>query len=395
MRRRVWLVWGVAALLWLALGRWQPPAPAARFLFPAWGKLRFESLYISESGKVVEIPGLESTSAPDTVIEPTANGCLYPAQKDGLWGYVSADGRWKIAPQYRYAGPFREDRAQVLLADLRNACIDPWGDVRFQWSGGEIVGQFGDGVAVRYRATEEDTVALDLLDAQGRLLASGIRVDKSCLDPVWSEIDGRTVYRETRHFSEGLLAASLEGRYGYLDPRGGWAIEPQYEDAQPFSGGLAAVCRDGKYGYIDRGGREVIPCVYERAQPFSEGLGAVKVMGGGEWDWQFLDPAGKVVFSLEHRCFPAEIGPDTLVFHEGLCCAAQADHWAYYDRTGAPVIRIEALRAGPFHNGLAFVTEYPGADGYINASGEWVYRCDSNFLWEINAYQNDTARLYS
>lgn len=73
-------------------------------------------------------------------------------------------------------------------------------------------------------------------------------------------------------FSEGLAAVgvdlpkeegmqSAETRYGYIDKKGGWVIEPKYRDAFAFRDGLAKVeDTDRNIGYIDKTGKEVIPC---------------------------------------------------------------------------------------------------------------------------------------
>ena len=400
MDRRVFRLWGAAALLYVLLAWWNARPIQARFLFPAADTLSLDPLYISESGQVVRIPGLDGTGFSEEM-EPTENGYLYPAGKDGLWGYVSADGRWQIEPRYQKAGPFCENRAQVALSENRMACIDPQGQVLYSWSnalsflsGDKRVGRYGDGIALRYQATGQPTVYLDFLDLQGQVIAAGIPVDAACLEPelFFGDGDG-AFYRETLCFSERLLPASLNGKYGYLNSAGQWVIEPVYEAARPFSEGLAAVCREGKYGYIDQSGNEVIPCRYERAQPFREGLAAVKPAGGAEYAWQLVHPDGSAAFALEHRCFPAEIGPDTLVFHEGLCCARQADGWIYYDRAGTPVLTVDTWIAGPFRNGLACVQDNQYACAYIDARGNRVYQWDGSFVWELNALMNQNARL--
>lgn len=400
MTRKVLRLWGAAALVYLVLVWWVSRPPDAQLLFPAADTLSLDSLYISESGQAVPISGLDGIGFFEGM-EPTENGYLYPARKNGLWGYVSADGRWQIEPHYRKVGPFRENRAPVVLSKGRLACIDPWGKVLFSWGdtlflrGNEKrVGRYGDGIALRYQATGQTTVYLDFLDPQGQVVAAGIPVDAGCLDPepFFGEGDA-AFYLENRCFSQGLLAASLHGKYGYLNAAGQWVIEPVYEDVQTFSEGLAAVCRDGKYGYIDQNGNEVIPCIYERAQPFREGLAAVKPANGGEYAWQFVYPDGSPAFSLEHRCFPAEIGPDTLVFHEGLCCARQEDCWVYYDRAGTPVLSVDAWIAKPFWNGLAYVQDNQYARAYIDTQGNRVYQWDSSFVWELNALMNQNARL--
>lgn len=59
-----------------------------------------------------------------------------------------------------------------------------------------------------------------------------------------------------------------EHKYGYLDGKFKWAIEPVYEDAQGFSLGVAAVKINGKWGYINKKEKMVIPAKYDVAGAF-------------------------------------------------------------------------------------------------------------------------------
>ena len=54
-------------------------------------------------------------------------------------------------------------------------------------------------------------------------------------------------------FSQGLLAASTDGKWGYIDKSGSYVINPQFNVAGSFSkNGLAYVNSNGRYGYIDK-----------------------------------------------------------------------------------------------------------------------------------------------
>src|SRR5208283_4601113 len=93
--------------------------------------------------------------------------------------------------------------------------------------------------------------------------------------------------QEAKSFSEGLAAASLNGRWGYIDQSGRWVIQPQFgeagafEAAGEFSEGLAPVMngkhfsKTAKFGFIDRTGRYVIAPKFDWAGSFSEGAAAV------------------------------------------------------------------------------------------------------------------------
>lgn len=53
-----------------------------------------------------------------------------------------------------------------------------------------------------------------------------------------------------------MLGEPLTGKWGFIDQKGRYAVNPQYLEAQPISEGVAAVLVDdgkiGKWGYIAR-----------------------------------------------------------------------------------------------------------------------------------------------
>lgn len=71
-------------------------------------------------------------------------------------------------------------------------------------------------------------------------------------------------------FSEGLAVQGIsEGtlwanRFGYIDKKGEWVVEPIYNDAEPFENGLGKVKKDEKVGCVNSQGELVIPCLYDK-----------------------------------------------------------------------------------------------------------------------------------
>lgn len=62
-------------------------------------------------------------------------------------------------------------------------------------------------------------------------------------------------YRNVRSFSEGLAPVqTTNGRWGFINERQQWIIEPRFEDAREFQSGKAAVRQNGKWGFINRKG---------------------------------------------------------------------------------------------------------------------------------------------
>ena len=151
---------------------------------------------------------------------------LVPRLEGSSKGWVDAGGRWVVrGERFAHLGLFTEGRAPVLL---QAAAGDPgvWGFV----------------------------------DPRGSLV-----------------VEPR--YAHVQPFSEGLaLVRDSAGRTAYITPAGTSAISPLWlEEAHPFSNGLALVKLNGRWGYLDRTGRFAIPPRYVRAERFSDGLAVTAV----------------------------------------------------------------------------------------------------------------------
>ena len=103
-----------------------------------------------------------------------------------------------------------------------------------------------------------------------------------------------------------LTAASMDGKWGFVNPEGLWDVTPIYEDVKPFDKTrLAAVKKSGFWGFVDENGTEIIPPVYEEVQNFSNGLAAV--CENGRWV--------QAKISVSYQSIPAPIhAPDMPCF---------------------------------------------------------------------------------
>ena len=62
-------------------------------------------------------------------------------------------------------------------------------------------------------------------------------------------------YKNVRSFSEGLAPVQAQtGRWGFINERQEWVIQPRFEDAREFQGGKAAVRQGSKWGFINKQG---------------------------------------------------------------------------------------------------------------------------------------------
>ncbi|EPA00549.1 hypothetical protein A33Q_0022 [Indibacter alkaliphilus LW1] len=78
---------------------------------------------------------------------------------------------------------------------------------------------------------------------------------------------------------EGLFPAFKDGKLGYIDVLGKWAIPAQYEDGKKFNEGFAAVKSGNLWGYIDRSGNWIAEPQFAFASEFRRGLAVVKKSG--------------------------------------------------------------------------------------------------------------------
>lgn len=66
------------------------------------------------------------------------------------------------------------------------------------------------------------------------------------------------------NLSEGLCSAIGEnGLYGFLNPKGRWAIKPKYDYVQNFTGGYAIVRENNRTGVIDKAGKWRVKPTYD------------------------------------------------------------------------------------------------------------------------------------
>ena len=76
-------------------------------------------------------------------------------------------------------------------------------------------------------------------------------------------------YDETRGiYSEGRLAARKNGKWGFVDRDGNWAVNPKYDAVEDFKDGFAMVSKGHrKWGMIDKQGELLVPTNFDIVMP--------------------------------------------------------------------------------------------------------------------------------
>ncbi len=173
---------------------------------------------------------------------------LSPFEKDGRWGYKTAQGEVAIEPRFVVAKAFSSEGIAAVVDDSGWAYIDRSGKI--------IIRPF---------------------------------VFDNGPDP----------------FVEGLARFVAGSKLGFSDRRGHVVIPPGFTFAEPFSEGRAVVCdgcrevaegehklfQGGRWGYINRAGKLVIALQFEAAESFKNGRARVKI--GGQW--KYIDLKGAVM----------------------------------------------------------------------------------------------------
>ena len=152
---------------------------------------------------------------------------------------------------------------------------------------------------------------------------------------------------------------SADGRYGAIDGRGAWAIDPVWLSIGPFANGVAKAADEDGLGLIDANGASVIPPIYDWLER-------------GERCVVAKDSTGVDVYDADGRQLRFSVeGEDPEVALIDRCVAVCRDgHTRLYDLNGSVIYEDERP--------VAFA---PGEDGQLIASdGNWGEAC----VWLMN-----------
>jgi WG repeat protein len=284
-------------------------------------------------------------------------------ERDGRWGYLDESGTVAIAPQFPWAQKFSEGLARVQATGTVLGYDSRWG----------FIDKTGNLVIAPDYEHEYDDEGYDTAFHDG-LAKVQVAGKTGYLDKTGKfAIPLRFTYAYP--FAEGLAAATEsptgDRGWGYIDTSGKWIIPPQFEWGSSFQEQLAPVNRKRNCSYIDRTGSYVL------RPPVSPGENNCSSVWGDFSDgfarWKFgnkfgfIDRAGKIVIKPQFDL--------TFHFSEGLAAVEIAGQWGYIDKTGKMIIEpMPLLAAKDFHNGLAYVVTKDDHLGYIDKSGNYIWK---------------------
>nr|WP_314383821.1 WG repeat-containing protein [uncultured Cardiobacterium sp.] len=216
--------------------------------------------------------------------------------------------------------------------------------------------------------------------------------------------DGKLAFIENDSFDAGekfdridlskgnalIPAQNDRKRYGYINTKGQWVIQPQFNWAANFANGLAAVETErsitgDSYAYINTQGQIVIPTgPYYNIHDFADnGLATAQINKGS--DVVFIDKQGNIMTTVRDSRGAKVFGNNGLVPLEAEDKNCQKKLWGYADTSGNFVIPPQFEDAEAFaSNGLAvaqpfdtkncgkYIYATSSIKGYIDSRGQWV-----------------------
>ncbi len=242
----------------------------------------------TELEELAVVENVESKSITGGMVSD--NGYIVMQEKAGLYGYVDKNGKWIIEPQFSFANTFKNGFA-LVEQNGKYGIIDEVGkwvcEPKYQYM------EYG-GDYTFYRADIDDETCM-LVDIYGNSL-NDKKYDSN---------------RTSRYFNEGLCAVCEPDmdKVGYIDEKGEYVIEPQFEYAKNFDDGLAPVCKKEngvyKWAYINKDGENLTDYIFDEVTSFTDdGYAAVKVddkwgyiKRDGSW---FLKPQFSHANSFSH-----------------------------------------------------------------------------------------------
>ncbi len=198
-------------------------------------------------------------------------------------------------------------------------------------------------------------------------------------------------FLHAKPFEDDLaLVQEADGRIGYIDWDGSLMVVPEVQEHElalwfgPFSEGMARVCVEGSWGFIDKSGAFVIAPRYISCDNFSEALAAVESPStdapetdNQSWEADEQEPLIGYIDKKGRRQTESEFHT-ALPFSEGIASVRKRNQsnsrlFGYINREGNTEIPHNYVLGGVFSLGLALAVEPESSLlGYIDHSGEFV-----------------------
>ena len=230
-----------------------------------------------------------------------AENGLAPVKSNGKWGYIDAKGSFVIQPRFDEAKAFNEK-------GVASVCMgNKWGVINEK--GEYVVEPWLD--SIKIPGVIEVNKKYGFIDASGNILLqpqeNKLQLDKKidgvdirrtrASDQIWiGSSDGNlnmTLQCEDIYvLAKDRIAILVEGKWGVVDFKGTYVLQPAYDDISCLAGDIFAVETNGKWGFVDSQGNYIL-------HPRFDAVGKVNAQGyapvkNGDL-WGYVDSCGKVV----------------------------------------------------------------------------------------------------
>lgn len=308
---------------------------------------------------------------------------IFPVHGGAGWGFINRSGATVVPEKYDLVKQFSDGLAEVYLAG-KPAFVDQSGKIRFQTqadraqefteglAGAKIRGKWGfvDKAGRVVIEPEYDSV---LPFSEGLAAVRGgdewkyiDRSGKTALIPAARGWNRRSL--DSFHEGRARLQSS-DGKFGYIDITGDWAVTPRFNYERHFSEGLAEVEVDERWGYIDRKGNLIVPMRFAWTAPFHEGLAAVATSNSTERAVGFITRDGSYAI--------APMFDSARSFCGGLAPVSISKRFGYVNRWGALVVATKFEEAFSFVGDLGYVIWRDevgiAREAYISKDGRVVW----------------------
>lgn len=356
------------------------PAPLSYLGEQKWG-------YIDKTGRFAIKPDFSQAER----FQP--NG-LAVAGKGGKVGLIDAAGKFVVAPAYNTIAGFSEGLA-IAQDDGGFKVIDSKGEVisrTYPYIGDYSSGRApyyvmnGDGGGLRYGYLDEsgNTVISPAFEYAGSFDGDRAVVKLPGKGYAIIDRDGNILknlkYSYVMDLSDGMAAFVPEqgGRYGYLDKNGDIAVAPAFLTAMNFENGAAVVNPSAdytvnKYGLIDKRGKYLIEPQYNDILQLGENRTAVgiaadvnNIFAGSRY--ALSEREGKILTDFVFY----GIGP----FRDGTASAYNNTETFFIDKTGEKVESLptaEGIGTLELLDGIIYA-DIDKRPYYMNSRGEVIYR---------------------
>jgi hypothetical protein len=305
------------------------------------------------------------------------------SQKKFSYGFVDEKGKVTIRPQFASANFFTKERSIVKNIGGKFGVIDTKGKFIIDPLYQKIV--FLEKSSLFKITNDKNKVALfdikgkkffdfkfDDIDDASSLLHAILNTDnagkKYC---TWIDRTGKEIpvkLSSADEFVDGLAPAAdiTTGKFGYMNTKGQWVIQPQYWQAKPFNSGIALIGNSQTntlWMYLNTKGDTLFnkSGYSTAAESFDDGIALI--------DWKFISKDGTPFLPRYNYCFAFRNGlAEVRTIEKG-----QTSDWTLIDRSGN-VISTTPYSGGNFSWGNVgpILRQYTGKYGIIDRDGKTI-----------------------